>query len=145
GSCSTTGAIRRVWTDGSCLNNGKPDARAGAGIYWGLNSSRNLAVRVPGHQSNNRAEHFALLVVLLLAPPDLPLLVTTDSENVIHTYCHWVARLAQTGWSCAHADVIKYVVALIQRRTACVQFRWVKGHSGDVGNDAADALARGGA
>ena len=24
-----------VWTDGSCVNNGKADARAGLGVYWG--------------------------------------------------------------------------------------------------------------
>ncbi|KAF9033047.1 ribonuclease H-like protein, partial [Hymenopellis radicata] len=134
-----------VWTDGSCLDNGASNAKAGAGVYWGPGASRNLAARVSGPQKNNRAEHLAVVIALLSAAPDLPLEIYTDSENVIHTYCHWAPRLAQTGWVCANADLIRYGVELLQRRTARVEFLWVKGHSGDTGNDAADALARQGA
>lgn len=31
----------QVYTDGSCYNNGKPNAAAGAGVFWGLQSMRN--------------------------------------------------------------------------------------------------------
>lgn len=27
-----------VYTDGSCLNNGKPDAKAGIGVWFGVNN-----------------------------------------------------------------------------------------------------------
>ncbi|KAK0188414.1 hypothetical protein F5146DRAFT_1055136, partial [Armillaria mellea] len=95
-----TGEVRRAWIDGSCLDDGLPTARAGAGVFWGANSPRNRSERVPGLQSNNRAEHLALIVLLLQTPPDLPLFVSTDSENVIRTYCHWAPCFSALGWSC---------------------------------------------
>lgn len=49
------------------------------------------------------------------------------------------------GWKCANADVIQYGMDLIVKHTATVEFCWVKGHSGNAGNDAADALAKEGA
>jgi hypothetical protein len=43
-----------VYTDGSCMNNGRPDARCGAGIWYGEDDDRNRAVRVPGHEQSNQ-------------------------------------------------------------------------------------------
>ncbi|TEB19370.1 hypothetical protein FA13DRAFT_1846948 [Coprinellus micaceus] len=53
-----------VYVDGACLNNGRKNARAGSGAYWGPGCARNVSVRVPGAQTNNRAEVFAVLCVL---------------------------------------------------------------------------------
>ncbi|KAK0429806.1 ribonuclease H-like domain-containing protein, partial [Armillaria borealis] len=145
GNATSTGDRREVWVDGSCVGNGRDGARAGAGVFWGRGSSRNRAERIPGPQTNNRAEHVALIIALLQCPPDLPLRVYTDSENVIHTYCHWIQRRIAMGWKCVNADVIQYAMDLIVKRTASVYFCWVKGHSENTGNDAADALAKEGA
>ncbi|KAK0432299.1 ribonuclease H-like domain-containing protein, partial [Armillaria borealis] len=145
GDVSSTGDRKVVWVDGSCIGNGQDGACAGAGVFWGRNSPRNRAERIPGPQTNNRAEHVALILALLQCPPDLPLRVYTDSENVIHTYCHWIHRRMAMGWKCANADVIQYAVDIIAKRTAEIEFCWVKGHSESVGNDAADALVKEGA
>ena len=32
-----------VYTDGACVNNGKPDARAGYGVYFGEGDKRNVS------------------------------------------------------------------------------------------------------
>ena len=45
-----------VYTDGSCKNNGKHNAIAGIGIYFGENDNRNLYKTFTGKQSNNTAE-----------------------------------------------------------------------------------------
>lgn len=45
-----------VYTDGSCINNGKENAIAGIGIYFGENDVRNVSQRVIGKQSNNTGE-----------------------------------------------------------------------------------------
>ncbi|KAJ6561751.1 hypothetical protein B0H19DRAFT_942962, partial [Mycena capillaripes] len=37
----------KVYTDGSAINNGMPDATAGAGVYFGPNDTRNRAIRIP--------------------------------------------------------------------------------------------------
>ena len=46
-----------VWTDGSASNNGKPNCRSGAGVFFGPADPRNCAARVPGEkQSSQRGE-----------------------------------------------------------------------------------------
>ncbi|KAL1747692.1 ribonuclease H-like domain-containing protein, partial [Schizophyllum fasciatum] len=146
GPCTST--LRppvRVWIDGSCLNNGRNGAQAGAGAFFGENSTRNAMARVPGPQTNNRGEHLAAILALLAVHPRTPLIIYADSELVIHSYCHWARKFEQEGWTCANSDLVQYAVDLLRRRGAPVFFRWVKGHSGDKGNDAADMLAKEGA
>ncbi|KAL1738960.1 ribonuclease H-like domain-containing protein, partial [Schizophyllum fasciatum] len=135
----------RVWIDGSCLNNGCDRAQAGAGAFFGENSGRNAKARVPGAQTNNRGEHLAAILALLAVRRSTPLIIYADSELIIHSYCHWARKFEQDGWTCANSDLVQYAVALLQRRSAPVSFRWVKGHSGDKGNDGADRLAKEGA
>ena len=50
-----------VYTDGSCSNNGRENAIAGIGIYFGENDTRNVSQRVIGKQSNNTAELGAII------------------------------------------------------------------------------------
>ena len=45
-----------VYTDGSCINNGKKNAKAGMGIYFSKDNPRNYSARVVGKQSNNTGE-----------------------------------------------------------------------------------------
>lgn len=53
----------KVFTDGACIHNGKKNAKAGIGIYFGKNDSRNVSERIKGKQSNNTAELKAILKV----------------------------------------------------------------------------------
>ena len=34
-----------VYTDGACIHNGKPNAKAGMGVFFGYNDSRNISDR----------------------------------------------------------------------------------------------------
>ncbi|XP_062064894.1 ribonuclease H1 isoform X3 [Lepus europaeus] len=45
-----------VYTDGCCSSNGRRRARAGIGVYWGPGHPLNLSIRLPGRQTNQRAE-----------------------------------------------------------------------------------------
>ncbi|PSR99181.1 hypothetical protein PHLCEN_2v4184 [Hermanssonia centrifuga] len=131
----------KVHTDGSCLNPGMPDARAGAGVFWGPGDRRNGAFRVAGAQTNNRAELTAVLLAILEAQPSLALQLFTDSQYAIHSICHWAPLWANTGWSCANADILKDIAHIISLRHAPISFIWVKGHSGNRANEEADTLA----
>ena len=53
--------IIKVFTDGACINNGKPNAKAGIGIYFGKDDYRNVSEPITGKQSNNTAELKAIL------------------------------------------------------------------------------------
>ena len=50
-----------VYTDGACSNNGRANAKAGLGIYFGENDPRNSSERIIGKQTNNTAELTAIL------------------------------------------------------------------------------------
>ena len=49
---TTTGDSIHVYTDGSCHNNGRTNARAGYGVYFGENDSRNISKPLKGKQTN---------------------------------------------------------------------------------------------
>ncbi|KAG2037249.1 hypothetical protein BDR03DRAFT_864415 [Suillus americanus] len=69
-----------IFTDGSCLNNGKENARCGSGIWLGENNNQNKALRVPGSpQSNQAGELAAILLGIQTISPLTPAVIITDS------------------------------------------------------------------
>ena len=55
-----------VYTDGACVDNGKPYARAGYGVYFGKNDPRNVSETYKGLQTNNVAELLAIIKAMTL-------------------------------------------------------------------------------
>jgi ribonuclease HI len=76
-----------LYTDGACINNGKENAIAGFGIYFGENDIRNVSKRVQGKQSNNTAELTAIIETFPIIQPDIDLgkkiVIMSDSEYAI--------------------------------------------------------------
>ncbi|KAJ7212082.1 ribonuclease H-like domain-containing protein, partial [Mycena pura] len=136
---------KQVYVDGSCLRQASTHAAAGAGIFWGPNNPANKGVRVPGEQTNNRAELFAILTVLADTPTNVPLDFRTDSLYAIETIVTQGLSLAQRGWKCANNDLLKAIQYQIRRRPVSVQFHHVRGHTGNFSNEEADRLAKLGA
>ncbi|KZP11406.1 ribonuclease H-like protein, partial [Athelia psychrophila] len=137
--------VRSVYTDGSCLYPNTPRAQAGSGIYWNPNDARNISVRLPGLATNNRAELYAVLWVIVHSPVTWTLYIYTDSTYAIHSVCHWAPSRAAKGWRCKNADILQDIVLALRNRHAAVKMFWVPGHSGNVHNDGADKLAKEGA
>ncbi|KAJ7787347.1 ribonuclease H-like domain-containing protein, partial [Mycena olivaceomarginata] len=135
----------QVYTDGSCFNNGTPHARAGAGVYSGPGNKNNASLRVPGEQSNNCGELFAILYSLSSAEPDKSLTIYSDSQHSIRSIIYWAPNRAEAGWNCANADILQDIVSWIKFRTAPLRFIYVKAHAGNSHNEAADAAAKAGA
>ncbi|KAJ7165503.1 ribonuclease H-like domain-containing protein, partial [Mycena crocata] len=146
GPCSAADAAGiKVYTDGSCLHNGKPHARAGAGVFVGPNNKFNTSLRVTGEQTNNRGELLAILYCLSIIPANRRIDIYSDSEYSIRSIVYWAPGHAEAGWKCANSDLIQDIVSWIKFRTAPVHFYHVKAHSGNQHNDAADAAAKIGA
>ncbi|KAJ6569210.1 ribonuclease H-like domain-containing protein, partial [Mycena capillaripes] len=145
GPVTATSNPIEVYVDGSCLNNGRDNATAGAGIYWGPNHPWNEAIRVPDAQTNNRGEVYAILRALQRAHPNKTLHIWSDSEYAMETIATRAPDEASCGWKCTHGDLFNDIVHLINARHAPVVFVQVRGHSGNKHNDAADELAKQGA
>ncbi|CAA7268070.1 unnamed protein product [Cyclocybe aegerita] len=144
-----------VYSDGACKGNGKVGSVAGVGVWWGPNDTRNIAERCPGDQTNNRAELIAILRVFETTPVSkTPLIIKTDSQYSINCFQHWVKKWVGKGWKTAsgepvkNAGIIRCIAKHFEIRAKSGQklsLQYVKGHSGDVGNDGADAMANQGA
>lgn len=151
-----------VYTDGACKQNGKVDAVAGIGVWWGPHDERNLSERCPGDQTNNRAELIAIIRALETAPSEEALspvaaskkrktrwIIRTDSRYSIQVATEWAPKWERNNWRLAsgqeakNVPLIQYLMALLDLRgmDEPVKFEWVRGHQGDVGNEAADRLA----
>ena len=136
-----------VWTDGSCNNNGSSSAVAGSGIWFGEGDRRNIATRVPGAtQSNQAGEIYAIAVAAAKVPPFAPLHIVSDSKYAINGLTKHLQKWEDQGWiGVANKDLIQDAAARLRSRSATTTLRWIKGHSGDSGNEGADALAKEGA
>ncbi len=136
-----------AYTDGSCLNNGDLDAKAGSGVWFGQDDERNRSVRLPGpSQSNQAAEVFAVLKAVEATPPFAPLHIISDSRYAIDGLTEHLTKWQDKGWiNVANASYFKKTAYALRTRSAPTTFEWVKGHSGEEGNEEADRLAGEGA
>ena len=136
-----------AYTDSSCLNNGKLDAKCGGGVWLEDGSQHNRILRIPGtNQSNQVGEIAAVVVALEKLPNYIPLIIKTDSKYVIEGLTRHLKTWEDRGWiGIKNKEWFKRAAYLLRRRMATTRFQWVKGHDGDVGNEQSDRLAKLGA
>ena len=142
-----------VFTDGACSNNGKPDAKAGIGIYFGENDSRNLSKRVNGKQSNNTAELSAILEVFDILKEDILLgndiMIYSDSTYSIRWCGEYGEKCEKNNWKrktpIPNLELGKKLY-LLCKEYPNVKLTHIKAHTGkldilSLGNECADKLA----
>ncbi|KDQ56067.1 hypothetical protein JAAARDRAFT_133158 [Jaapia argillacea MUCL 33604] len=136
-----------VYTDGSCTNNGKANAQCGSGIWIEEGHPKNRSIRVPGNkQSNQVGEIVAVLVAAQIIEGFAPITFVTDSMYVIDGLTKHLPEWEDRGWiGVENSEFFKAAAYRLRTRSATTTFWWVKGHSGDQGNDAADRMAAAGA
>jgi ribonuclease HI len=162
----------QVYTDGSSLGNGRAGSLAGVGVFFGINDERYIVVKksypfitnfnfrnvsepLKGHlQTNQRAELTAVLRTLQIIPNMENLCIITDSKYTIQCCTEWYENWEKNNWRNAkgtpvmNKDLVEAIRALINDRDAQgteTTFKWIKGHSNDPSNEAADRLAVAGA
>lgn len=133
-----------IYTDGACKGNPGPGG-------WGvlLKSGATEKELFGGERSttNNRMEMMAVIQALqaLKRPCDVTLYL--DSQYVLKGITEWLPGWKAKGWRTAakqpvkNAELWQQLDQLVQSGGHKIDWRWVRGHNGDPGNERADALA----
>lgn len=135
--------VVEIYTDGACKGN------PGKGGWGVVLSFRGAVKTLHGGETmttNNRMELTAVIRALeALKKPGCKVLLHSDSKYVLNGIEQWLPGWKQRGWKTAarkpvlNQDLWQQLDALSQLHD--IDWRWVKGHSGDVGNERADELA----
>jgi ribonuclease HI len=132
-----------IHTDGACSGNPGPGGW-GAVMRW-RGRSRELS-GFEARTTNNRMELLAAISALETLKRPMQVALVTDSNYLRHGVTEWLPRWKANGWRTAEKQPVKNQdlwqrldEALARHR---VEWRWIKGHSGDPDNDRADQLAR---
>ncbi len=142
------GSTMTIATDGSCLRNGERNAQAGAGIYIADGHHMNRSIRLPVEitQSNQAGEITATLLATTASDSRTRITQLTDSQTTLNSMTQWRPRHEDTGYILqSNAELLQATIAKLRMRKAHTLFKWIKGHSGHPGNEAADVLAAAGA
>ncbi len=141
-----------VYTDGACVDNGRPSAFAGIGIYFGEGDPRNVSRRVTGKKhTNNIAEIQAFIYALQIIQPDLDkgkrVCICTDSSYVITCVTKYGIQCSQDLWQkdIPNKELVMMAYYLFSQYKN-VTIMHIKAHTEkddihSVGNDGADRLA----
>lgn len=133
-----------IYTDGACKGNPGPGG-------WGVLLKSGMTERelFGGERltTNNRMEMTAVIEGLsaLRRPCDVTLYI--DSQYVLKGITEWIHGWKARGWRTASKEPVKNVELwqrideLVQNSGHKIEWRWVRGHNGDPGNERADQLA----
>ena len=131
-----------MFTDGACRGN------PGAGGWGVALSYREKFKTLQGYDpdtTNNRMELTAVIEGLRALKRSCHIEVTTDSKYVLQGINEWMENWKRNGWKTAakkpvkNVDLWKQLDEEVKRHS--INWQWVKGHSGVVGNELADQLA----
>lgn len=134
-----------VYCDGSCIHNGRPNARAGIGIYFGPDDPRNVSERISGN-TNNIAELTAMLRVYdLIQDEPGQVCIVSDSKYALLCVGSYGKRCEANGWPDIPNRRLVQQVYSAYKDTA-IQFLHVYAHTQktdmhSLGNAGADRLA----
>jgi len=140
-----------VYTDGSCSKNGRKNACAGIGIYFGTNDPRNVSKRIEGKQTNNTAELSAIIETYTIIENEIAtgkkIAIMTDSEYAMKCVGSYGEKCCKKNWD-KEIPNVELIRQLYEKYTdkPNVQFIHVRAHTNNtdihsVGNWNADHLA----
>jgi ribonuclease HI len=133
-----------IYTDGACKGNPGP---GGWGVLLKSGATEKELFGGEPATTNNRME--LLAVIRALEALKRPCVVTlhVDSQYVLKGMTEWLPGWKAKGWRTAARQPVKNVELwqalddLVAHGGHEIEWRWVRGHNGDPGNERADELA----
>jgi ribonuclease HI len=132
-----------IYTDGACSGNPGPGGW-GAILTFGVTEKELFG----GDKAttNNRMELMGAIAALESLTRPCPVVLYTDSQYVQKGIKEWIHGWKKRGWKKADGKPVINADLWQRLDTAAkphkVDWRWVRGHSGDPMNERADGLAR---
>lgn len=133
-----------IYTDGACKGNPGPGG-------WGVLLKSGATVKeLHGGElqtTNNRMELLAVIRALESLKRPCHVTLHLDSQYVLKGITEWLPGWKAKGWRTAARQPVKNVDLwqaldkLVAEGGHKIDWRWVRGHNGDAGNERADALA----
>ena len=131
-----------IYTDGACRGNPGP---GGWGALIKFDSMEKEIFGGKNDTTNNQMELLAAIESLATLKEPCSVELFTDSKYVMDGITQWIKNWKKNNWKTAAKKDVKNkelwqkLDHLISKHQ--VQWHWVKGHSGDAGNETADLLA----
>ena len=131
-----------IYTDGACRGNPGP---GGWGALIMFDSMEKEIFGGKNDTTNNQMELLAAIEGLTTLKEPCSVELFTDSKYVMDGITQWIKNWKKNNWKTAAKKDVKNkelwqkLDHLISKHQ--VQWNWVKGHSGDAGNETADLLA----
>ncbi|MCF8006461.1 MAG: ribonuclease HI [Methylovulum sp.] len=131
-----------IYTDGACRGN------PGVGGWGAVLRYKQHTKELCGGEkmtTNNQMELMAVIMAIEALTQPCQLIIYSDSSYVLKGITSWIVNWKKKSWKTAANKPVKNA-DLWRRLDACIQahhitWHWVKGHSGNEGNERADALA----
>ena len=138
----TTTDLVQIWTDGGCKPNPGPGGWAAVMRFKSVERELSGAETAT---TNNRMELTAAARALETLKRPCRVVVHTDSEYVKNGITRWHTGWVRKNWRNAAGDPVANMDLWRRLLDAVkiheIEWRWVRGHSGDVMNERADVLA----
>ncbi len=133
-----------IYTDGACKGNPGP---GGWGVLLKAAGKEKELFGGEPQTTNNRMELMAVIMALQALKRPCDVMLHVDSQYVLKGMTEWLAGWKSKGWRTASKQAVKNIDlwqrldALVSKGGHRIEWRWVKGHDGDPGNERADELA----
>ena len=134
----------QIYTDGACKGNPGP---GGWGAWLKSGTTEKEIFGGELNTTNNRMELTAVIEGLAALKRPCKVILYLDSQYVRQGITEWIRGWKAKGWITSTKQPVKNVELwkrldeLVSKGGHQIEWRWVKGHSGDPGNERADMLA----
>ncbi|MCH7831218.1 MAG: ribonuclease HI [Proteobacteria bacterium] len=131
-----------IYTDGACRGNPGP---GGWGVLLIADGHEKTMCGGAADTTNNRMELTAAIEALNALRGRRNVILHTDSKYVMDGINEWLPNWKKRGWKTAAKKPVKNKDLWLALDEAVarhqIDWRWVKGHEGNPGNEKADELA----
>jgi ribonuclease HI len=133
-----------IYTDGACKGNPGP---GGWGVLLRSGTTKKELYGGEPSTTNNRMELMAVIQALQALKRPCAVTLYLDSQYVLKGITEWLPGWKAKGWKTAskqpvkNAELWRQLDELVSKGGHVIDWRWVRGHTGDEGNERADALA----